>query len=239
MKYEANIHPVQIEILRALLFTPDARFSDLNLAGLSNDHFTFHITQLVETGLVQKAANGRYRLSPKGKEYANRMDTDSKAMERQGKLAVLLVSVRKSAAGKDEFLMQQRLKHPYFGFWGYMGGKIRWGETVLEAAARELKEETGLTAKLELRGVMHKIDYTQDKKLLEDKYFYVVKTTAQKGSFIAEFEGGKNQWMGKADILKLEKEAKVFQGVTLILEDIQKPGLHFWEDKYFYTPEEY
>lgn len=239
MKFNTDIHPAQAEILRALLFVPKARFSDLNLTGLTNDHFTFHIKQLVEAGLVAKTSEGRYQLSGKGKEFANRMDTDTKAIERQGKLAALLVSIRKSTTGQVEFLMQQRLKHPYYGFWGYMSGKIRWGETVLAAAARELKEETGLEGKLEFKGIMHKLDYTTDQMLLEDKYFYVVRATDHKGKLMEEFEGGKNQWMNKNDVLKLEHADKIFQGVTMILDDIQKLGLHFWEDKYYYTPEEY
>jgi ADP-ribose pyrophosphatase len=44
-------------------------------------------------------------------------------------------------------LQQQRLKQPYYGYWGHMTGKIRWGETMLEAGARELQEETGCTCK--------------------------------------------------------------------------------------------
>ena len=47
------------------------------------------------------------------------------------------------------------------------------GITPLQAARRELKEETGLEGKLELVGVKHKMDYSQKGNLLEDKYFFV------------------------------------------------------------------
>lgn len=58
---------------------------------------------------------------------------------RLGALAVVL---------KDgQVLLAQRKKAPDAGLWGFPGGHVEWGETVGEAAARELLEETGVRAK--------------------------------------------------------------------------------------------
>lgn len=43
-------------------------------------------------------------------------------------------------------LLVQRSKAPDAGLWGFPGGHVEWGETVLQAAARELMEETGIEA---------------------------------------------------------------------------------------------
>jgi len=43
-------------------------------------------------------------------------------------------------------LLVQRAKAPNAGRWGFPGGRIEPGETVAQAAVRELREETGLTA---------------------------------------------------------------------------------------------
>lgn len=43
-------------------------------------------------------------------------------------------------------LLVRRLNKPDAGLWGYPGGKVEWGETVAEAAVRELAEETGVRA---------------------------------------------------------------------------------------------
>ncbi len=56
----------------------------------------------------------------------------------------------------DEVLLAQRGKPPNMGSWSIPGGAQELGETVHEAAARELKEETGLDA--EILGLVDVID---------------------------------------------------------------------------------
>ena len=43
-------------------------------------------------------------------------------------------------------LLARRVKEPDAGLWGFPGGHVELGETALAAAARELLEETGVTA---------------------------------------------------------------------------------------------
>jgi len=45
-----------------------------------------------------------------------------------------------------KFLLVQRKKAPNAGTWGFPGGHVELGETALSAAARELREETGVVA---------------------------------------------------------------------------------------------
>lgn len=227
MKIEVEIHPAQGDILKNLLFKQKAKFSELNTQSLSTDNFTFHIKRLVELGLVEKNESF-YSLTNYGKEFANRFETTTFTIEKQAKISVKLLCLREKD-GLTEYLIQKRLKQPYFGFFGMVGGKVRWGETTLEAAARELKEETGLTGDLEFIGLQHKLDYSLENELLEDKFFLVVKATNLTGELIENFTDGQNAWM---TFEQVDKEPKFFHGARELIEMTKRNTLSFHEAKY-------
>jgi len=232
MSLEVNIHDAQMVILRELLFHPSVGFAKLqNLTGMSSDHFNFHLQKLIELKLVEKVSRGTYTLTPHGKEYANKLDTDNHTVERQPKTAVILVIERKHD-GNREFLFQERRKQPYYGFWGCPTGKIRWGETITQTAERELMEETGLSADCNLAGVYHELVYQEETgEQLEDKIFFVVHCTSIKGDMVESFEGGFNKWMTRAEALQ---QPKIFTSFDIEI-DIVDSDETFIERRVQYT----
>ena len=229
--YSADAHSAQMKLLRQLLLSKTSKFAELaHATGLTSDHANFHIKQLIDAGFVRHVAKsyGEYELTVRGKEYANRMDTDEHVVEKQPKLSVVLDILHPDG----RHLQQERLKQPYYGYWGRPTGKIRWGETMLEAAARELMEETGLRAELTVIGFYHKLDYDTDGKLLEDKYFCLVRGINPKGDLLPESDGQRNEWLTDAEF-----EAKEHRFGNL--EDVQDyidSGQMFVVEKEFTYP---
>jgi ADP-ribose pyrophosphatase YjhB (NUDIX family) len=213
---ELEIHEYQSSILRELLFKPQARFRDLNKVGISSDLFTFHLNKLVKEGLVLKE-KGKYTLSTEGKEFANRMDTDSLKLEKQGKMGVALHAVR-TVNGKREYLIHQRLKEPFFGWYGSHTGKIRWGENPLETAQREFLEETGLTGDFLHKGIVHILHFHKDGRLLEDKYFWVFKIENTKGELKETVREGKNIWMSETEFKKLKNTFATHEDIIEVID---------------------
>jgi len=233
MSFEPNAHQVQMKIMRQLLLSPSAKFAELQKkTELSSDHFNFHIKALLENGMVVKN-DGDYQLSRAGKEYANRMDTDDNTIEKQPKISVALIIEN----DKGEFLAQQRLKQPYYGFWGRPTGKIKWGETFIQAAARELMEEAGLTAELSVGGFYHKMDYDAESgDMLEDKVFVLIYGTNPQGEMIVDDEGHHNEWMKDE---KMNERDKLFASVPEITRMARAGHANFMEQRYDYRADEY
>ena len=202
MSYEPKVHDAQMTILRELLFVEELNFGKLRQATqLDSDAFNFHLKQLVENDFVDKQGPGRYSLTKQGKTYANQMDTDDVVFEKQPKLSVVLII----EDDNGEQLFQERLKQPYYGYWGHPTGKIRWGETMLQTAERELEEETGLVADLKVVGLFHKLDYDDTtKELREDKYFCIIHGTNPRGE-LRDSEGCHNEWLSIDRFMQKEK----------------------------------
>ncbi len=233
MSLEVKVHDAQMVILRELLFHPSVSFAKLQkITGMTSDHFNFHLQKLIELKLVEKVSRGTYSLSPRGKEYANKLDTDSNTVERQPKTAVILAIERLKKDGTKEYLFQERLKQPYFGFWGFATGKVRWGETITQTAERELLEETGLLANHRVAGVYHELVYQQETgEQLEDKIFFVVHCTNTKGKLLEAFEGGRNRWMTREEALA---QSKIFTSFDIEI-DIVTSDETFIERRVEYT----
>ena len=218
MSLEVKIHNAQLLILRELLFHEAANYAKLQKpTGLTSDHFNFHIARLIELGMVERIEKGLYRLTLAGKEYANKLDTDQNTIERQPKMAVMLV-LQKKIDGKEHYLVQRRLKNPNYGFYGFPTGKVRWGETLIQAAQRELKEETNLEADFTVAGAYHEhVLLDELAELIEDKLFFMCKAQNVSGELAEEFEGGQNQWLTYEDLVGLQKHFKGLEWEMQIL----------------------
>lgn len=232
MAHEVYIHPVQTGVLRELLFADAVSFAELQkTTTLTSDHFKFHLRRLVTVGYVEKESLGRYRLTQSGKEYANKLDTATSSLERQPKSAVILVVERSGDTGQL-LLLQRRKKHPYFGFWGFPGGKIRWGETIVTAAERELWEESRLTATFDYRGVYHEqVIAAESGLMLEDKIFHILLGRDPRGELQPTFDSGDNVWMSLVEAraqerryVSLDIEARIGLGDERFIERVQTYG---------------
>lgn len=64
--------------------------------------------------------------------------------------------IRRVHGEQERFLLIQRRKPPYAGQWALVGGKVEFGETLAQAAVREVQEETGLASEfVAVRGVVN------------------------------------------------------------------------------------
>lgn len=200
IRWMNSLHPVQTEILKKLLFSKECRYSELKPDSDTGDNrFDFYIGRLTEEGLVLKT-DGKYLLSDAGKEFANRLDTGQTAPVRQAKISAWICCIRERE-GKKQFLVYTRLKQPFYGCQGLPSGKVKFGERVTEAAARELAEETGLSGVPEVVSIKHFIVFNREaNQLMEDKFMYLCRVTDPEGEVKPAGEEGKYEWVDKERI---------------------------------------
>ena len=72
----------------------------------------------------------------------------------------------------EKILLIQRGKQPQQGAWSLPGGAQKLGETIYEAAKREIREETGLT--VEILGLVDVVDSIRRDKKGEVEYHYTL-----------------------------------------------------------------
>jgi 8-oxo-dGTP diphosphatase len=71
-------------------------------------------------------------------------------------------------------LLAQRSRQPLRGLWSLPGGRIEWGETLHEAALRELAEETAVEADICM--LLDSVDVIQRDQAGAVQYHYVLTT---------------------------------------------------------------
>ncbi|WP_428394769.1 NUDIX hydrolase [Lichenicoccus sp.] len=96
-------------------------------------------------------------------------------------------------------LLVQRRNAPDAGLWGYPGGKIEGGETIIAAALRELHEETALVARgcrlLEPFDVIH---HDADGQLLAHFILLPVLCAWVSGTAAAASDASDARWFTRA-----------------------------------------
>lgn len=219
-----KLHEVQASILRELLFNNGTNFASLNKVGLTNDHFTFHIKKLINEGFLEKIQK-KYYLTQKGKVVAGTLDIDSLKIERQGKASVAITAIKK-IKGEKYYLIQQRLKEPFFRYYGFINGKIRYGETSKQTAIRELKEETGLRGEPINLCVYHKLRGPTRNNITLDNFFFVYIIKDPKGRLKSTKEG-KNFWKTIEEIRKLKTFPGFESALKVVISGKKTP---YWEE---------
>lgn len=181
-----------------MLFKNDSRYSEIKpKKSMENNQFDFHLDQLIKGGYIKKSDKS-YSLTSFGKEYANRMDTDRVLVAPQAKVSVLISPVRKG----NEYLIYTRLKQPFYGCQGFMSGKVQYGEKVIDAAKRELKEESGLIGRPKIFSIRHFLVLDKNTgNLVEDKIMFYCVAINPTGK-IRPHNEGKYEWVKEENLPK-------------------------------------
>lgn len=137
------MHVIQLHILQKLTFVDEARYSELKPEGVESNHFVYHLKSLIGERFVDKTSKG-YKLTTQGKRHVGKLSLHTLQPRFQSKIVTVIICQNE----KGEYLLMTWKRQPFLGYTAFPYGKTHFGESIREAAARELKEKSGLTAKL-------------------------------------------------------------------------------------------
>lgn len=125
--------------------------------------------------------------------------------------------------GESVLLMKRKDKKNFNGFWDLPGGKSIEGETELENAQRETKEETGLE---EIPGVLINFLKTKEDNREYTCYFYKVEN---KFKVIISNEHSKYDWIKFEELQEKKIHPKLQKNLVFYLKKILKNTKKFSE----------
>lgn len=156
MKDVVPEHHIQMKLFNALVQSEILRYSELKPKELEANLFMYHLKELMKMKLVEKSDKG-YRLTPAGKSTATRFSI----REQMIRIMPTVISVLALTSPDGETLLYRRKRHPFIGFLSFPSGKIHLGDTLSDAAYRELKEKCGYEkdeVELNYRGVYNLVE---------------------------------------------------------------------------------
>ncbi len=122
-----------------------------------------------------------------------------------------MVMVQDTVSGK--VLVQNRIKS-WRGL-SFPGGHVEYGESFVESAVREVKEETGLDIRnLKSCGVIH----WYNKKTFDRYLVFLYRTTDFTGELVSETCEGKNSWMTIQELVDTPSENDIHKYLPMFLE---------------------
>jgi ADP-ribose pyrophosphatase YjhB (NUDIX family) len=201
-------HKIQIHILKNLLSADlGLRYRDMKLPEIENDLYNYHLQYLLKEELIKKN-DSLYFITDKGKKFVE----DILPIDPLGqtsdlfRINVLCAVIRKNN-GKIEILNQLRKRHPYYGDTGIIGGAVKKGEKIIDAANRKLFDETGLNADFKFVGTIRIFRFKSENELFTDILFHLCFAENFHGELKESTEFGDNFWLDLDSSIKVERES--------------------------------
>jgi 8-oxo-dGTP pyrophosphatase MutT (NUDIX family) len=193
--HTTSMHRLQQHILQQLIMNQQLRYADIKPREVEGNLFMYHLRQLMKDGLVEKTATGRYQLTARGKLYSDRLSLKSLTPRVQPRIVTLM-----AVEGSDgRWLWYRRKRQPLIHRIGFPYGKIHIGESVQQAAARELKEKTGLEAELQHRGDGYATTY-EGSEPVSEILFHLFYGSNPRGQLLERSTIGEPFWAHPEDL---------------------------------------
>ncbi len=123
-------------------------------------------------------------------------------------------------ANAEEILLIERGKEPFKGYWAPPGGRVEWGETIAEAAIREVQEECNISIHLPPHasfGTIDRISHQTDGDILYHFVLIGVAAIAEAGATpVAGDDAAATRWVKISDVAQIQQQVDDLEWVIAL-----------------------
>lgn len=123
---------------------------------------------------------------------------------------------------EGEIVLIKRGKAPHYGRWMIPGGSLEWGETLEQAAVREVKEETGLDIEIETF-----VDFSQAISLGATGYHFLIMDYAAHpiaGSLEAASDALEARWVSVGSLVAYDLTPELLMVIDKARQLTRRPA---------------
>ncbi len=164
------------------------RYAALKPAEVEGNLFMYHLNRLIADGLVAKH-DGVYTLTTAGRHLVERTSFGTMRPSLQPKVVTMIVGRN----DQGHWLLYRRRRQPFTNLVSFPSGKLHLGETIQQAATRELQEKANLQATLRHRGEVYLTVY-HDSELVTQMLCHVFAARAFRGTIRSSRAAGRCFW---------------------------------------------
>ena len=125
----------------------------------------------------------------------------------------------------DSVLLVRRGMAPLRDVWAFPGGRVEFGESLADAAAREVIEETGITVAIDGPVDQAEILLRDDAGAVERHYVLIVFAgTWVSGEPVAGDDAAEARWVDAADLARFQKTPDTDRILARIIRNARPPG---------------
>ncbi len=220
------MHEIQLQIIKQLALNSTLRFRDLiKEIDITSEHFTYHINSLIKKGYIEKIEN-TYTLTLDGKVFVNKYWVNDMKGYQGPFVSVLLFITQDIEGNRKEILLSKRLRHPHFGLFVNLTGKVLFGERFEDTASRVLLSETGLKGEFEYLKVYRKLSH-KNNKIVQDVIFIEMICHNPKGKLKEKTSRSENIWIHLDEI---EKQPNLISDFIERIDDIRQRKMEIIEN---------
>lgn len=146
----------------------------------------YHLDQMKKQGLVEKQ-DETYQLTKTAEEMLPFYVHLTK--QETGVLPVVLTAI----INQNQVCLIKRNKRPYKDHWGFVGGKMKMGESIKETALREAQEETSLDLEFDsVKNIFH--EHTHENQKPKHSFLLILVQLNAKNKEFKITEEGELKW---------------------------------------------